>query len=118
MNIVQYKMMKASIKKKPESMRRELLYSIEQGIKKVRTVETTVDLVMSKYTSDIRFMHLCQMCDIAVNKIREIAEDVLSKPFKEKDEPAMRQNVQTVKVGRNEPCPCGSGRKYKKCCGR
>lgn len=21
------------------------------------------------------------------------------------------------KVGRNEPCPCGSGRKYKKCCG-
>jgi len=23
----------------------------------------------------------------------------------------------TPKVGRNEPCPCGSGRKYKKCCG-
>jgi preprotein translocase subunit SecA len=23
----------------------------------------------------------------------------------------------TKKVGRNEPCPCGSGRKYKKCCG-
>lgn len=23
-----------------------------------------------------------------------------------------------VKVGRNEPCPCGSGNKYKKCCGR
>jgi uncharacterized protein len=23
-----------------------------------------------------------------------------------------------AKVGRNEPCPCGSGRKYKKCCGR
>ena len=22
------------------------------------------------------------------------------------------------KVGRNEPCTCGSGRKYKKCCGR
>jgi preprotein translocase subunit SecA len=29
--------------------------------------------------------------------------------------------VQTVrrgkKVGRNEPCPCGSGKKFKKCCG-
>jgi hypothetical protein len=23
----------------------------------------------------------------------------------------------TPKVGRNDPCPCGSGRKYKKCCG-
>ncbi|MBW1866925.1 MAG: SEC-C domain-containing protein [Deltaproteobacteria bacterium] len=22
------------------------------------------------------------------------------------------------KVGRNEPCPCGSGKKYKKCCGK
>ena len=22
------------------------------------------------------------------------------------------------KVGRNDPCPCGSGKKYKQCCGR
>jgi preprotein translocase subunit SecA len=22
------------------------------------------------------------------------------------------------KVGRNDPCPCGSGKKYKHCCGR
>jgi preprotein translocase subunit SecA len=25
---------------------------------------------------------------------------------------------QQPKVGRNDPCPCGSGKKYKKCCGR
>ena len=24
--------------------------------------------------------------------------------------------VKKVKVGRNEPCPCGSGEKYKNCC--
>jgi yecA family protein len=24
---------------------------------------------------------------------------------------------ESVKVGRNDPCPCGSGRKFKKCCG-
>jgi preprotein translocase subunit SecA len=24
----------------------------------------------------------------------------------------------TKKVGRNDPCPCGSGKKYKKCCGQ
>lgn len=23
-----------------------------------------------------------------------------------------------VKIGRNDPCPCGSGKKYKRCCGR
>ena len=26
--------------------------------------------------------------------------------------------VKEKKVGRNDPCPCGSGKKYKKCCGR
>lgn len=24
----------------------------------------------------------------------------------------------STKVRRNDPCPCGSGKKYKKCCGR
>ncbi|MCR4789446.1 MAG: SEC-C domain-containing protein, partial [Treponemataceae bacterium] len=32
------------------------------------------------------------------------------------------ENIQVVrttpKVGRNDPCPCGSGKKYKNCCGR
>ena len=26
--------------------------------------------------------------------------------------------VKGPKVGRNDPCPCGSGRKYKQCCGK
>ncbi|WP_046058749.1 SEC-C metal-binding domain-containing protein, partial [Clostridium sp. IBUN13A] len=26
--------------------------------------------------------------------------------------------VVSNKVGRNDPCPCGSGKKYKKCCGK
>ncbi|ABR50720.1 SEC-C motif domain protein [Alkaliphilus metalliredigens QYMF] len=28
-----------------------------------------------------------------------------------------RTVVKEDKIGRNEPCPCGSGKKYKKCCG-
>ena len=30
---------------------------------------------------------------------------------------AGRQPAASNKIGRNEPCPCGSGKKYKKCCG-
>ena len=26
--------------------------------------------------------------------------------------------VKEMKIGRNDPCPCGSGKKYKQCCGR
>ena len=33
----------------------------------------------------------------------------------EEKKPATREEQ---KVGRNDPCPCGSGQKYKKCCGR
>jgi preprotein translocase subunit SecA len=29
----------------------------------------------------------------------------------------VKQVVKGKKVGRNDPCPCGSGKKYKKCCG-
>ena len=26
-------------------------------------------------------------------------------------------HISNEKVGRNDPCPCGSGKKFKKCCG-
>lgn len=33
------------------------------------------------------------------------------------DQKKSRTIIKSEKVGRNEPCPCGSGKKYKKCCG-
>ena len=34
-------------------------------------------------------------------------------------EPRVKQiKLEQPKVGRNDPCPCGSGKKYKKCCGK
>jgi len=40
------------------------------------------------------------------------------KHLQQMPEPKVNESKKTVKVGRNEPCPCGSGKKYKKCCGR
>jgi len=45
---------------------------------------------------------------VATQQMAEAAERGKKKPVK-RDVP---------KVGRNDPCPCGSGKKYKKCCGR
>lgn len=40
---------------------------------------------------------------------------------KEKAKPDLLKSLKTKskrkKIGRNDPCPCGSGKKYKKCCG-
>lgn len=35
----------------------------------------------------------------------------------ENERPEIPENIDFSKVGRNEPCPCGSGKKFKKCCG-
>ena len=35
----------------------------------------------------------------------------------DEDAPQRSEPVRVTKIGRNEPCPCGSGKKYKKCCG-
>jgi SWIM/SEC-C metal-binding protein len=30
----------------------------------------------------------------------------------------IKTSIAEEKIGRNDPCPCGSGKKYKKCCGK
>ena len=32
--------------------------------------------------------------------------------------PSTPQSEKQKKIGRNDPCPCGSGKKYKRCCGK
>ncbi len=46
-------------------------------------------------------------------KIRNIATNL-----NEDGTTAVHQRTVGKKVGRNDPCPCGSGKKYKKCCGQ
>ena len=45
---------------------------------------------------------------LGLDKMKEIA-----KKYKQS-----KTVVKEKKIGRNEPCPCGSGKKYKQCCGR
>jgi len=49
-------------------------------------------------------------------KISEERRDILSAAPKEEKTKPVRRAV--PKVGRNDDCPCGSGKKYKKCCGQ
>ena len=51
----------------------------------------------------------------------EVKREEVAKPmFTNKDDSAVKQPKKRTaeKVGRNDPCPCGSGKKYKQCCGR
>ena len=46
--------------------------------------------------------------------LQEISESDLANLTIKKDAAPL---IKQIKTGRNEPCPCGSGKKYKKCCG-
>lgn len=54
--------------------------------------------------------------NVNVNRIpqrQKVAEEVATN-----QEGGNKPVVKEAKIGRNDPCPCGSGKKYKKCCGK
>jgi hypothetical protein len=62
------------------------------------------------------------MVEAQADWLYELEEwDALLAPERRKELYREQKNSSTVikdkKVGRNDPCPCGSGKKYKKCCG-
>ncbi|MDC2973921.1 preprotein translocase subunit SecA [Candidatus Pelagibacter sp.] len=45
---------------------------------------------------------------------------IIQKEEEDNSESKVKENLKSIaksKIGRNEPCPCGSGKKYKHCCG-
>ena len=53
------------------------------------------------------------------SKIREQRQDLLAQSHSDTQQRTITQPIRKeVKVGRNDPCPCGSGKKYKNCHGR
>jgi preprotein translocase subunit SecA len=73
--------------------------------------------------SRIKMDTLEKLCMVRIQKEEEV-EEIRQKQKQDyvlsrgEDTP-MNQTVkrESEKVGRNDPCPCGSGKKYKKCCG-
>lgn len=53
---------------------------------------------------------LAQVWQHEINHLNGVEEEVLP--------PGGTIKRKTKKVGRNDPCPCGSGKKFKKCCGK
>ncbi len=51
---------------------------------------------------------------------KELTPEEKAEQAKKKQKPQVQQTVVNTsdKIGRNDPCPCGSGKKYKNCCGK
>ena len=72
------------------------------------------DSMLQKIDKDVSILLL--KAEVRHNIERK--EVVKKKITNESEEPAKKAPKRVSKIGRNEPCPCGSGRKYKQCCGK
>ncbi|NLX62341.1 MAG: preprotein translocase subunit SecA [Tissierellia bacterium] len=52
-----------------------------------------------------------------IQKPERMERKRVANPVETKGQESNKPYVKKKKVGRNDPCPCGSGKKYKKCCG-
>jgi preprotein translocase subunit SecA len=86
--------------------------------------EGIFDEILEKVKKAITFLdteYMIKSMTVA-SKIQKQAEMAIANSGKNED--GQKAKGKTVikteqeKVGRNEPCPCGSGKKYKNCCGR
>ncbi len=74
--------------------------------------ETFQDMIFSVQEEFLRYMFHVQLVKPEDRPALRVVEG--GSEGKQKAKP---ESARSDKVGRNAPCPCGSGKKYKKCCG-
>ena len=103
------------------NLRTEVTAIIDSGLLNEKTpqIAKAVQAIMTqpKQFREIYANQHKTMFDKPEDEIPIIHEPVIEQPpdFDGKVKQVVRD---TPKIGRNDPCPCGSGKKYKKCCGK
>lgn len=100
--------------------------SIEERIE--REIDSLPDMIKGKLKDPEikrRFIDIAKRMEkdgVDFKSIRQMKKWMKEHEAELKAEQSGMPKVQTVvhdgpRIGRNDPCPCGSGKKYKKCCG-
>jgi len=93
--------------------------SLKEPLPELETIEQDTELSISADIEKLFFnMHNAQAKHLYT---LEEWDNALSEEDRERimDEYRQSRTVRKEKLpGRNDPCPCGSGKKYKKCCGK
>ena len=98
------------------------LDGINESLKEPNPIEEMEADTVVKLPIDLESLYY-HMVEAGADWLYELPEwDELLTPERRKELYREQRKSGTIvkerKVGRNEPCPCGSGKKYKYCCGR
>ena len=80
----------------------------EQMIEDIKTDVVKILLNIHK-AGEMRRTETVKITNASLENLNNLDNDTVSKEPIKNEEP---------KIGRNDPCPCGSGKKYKNCCGK
>ena len=99
-----------------------VLDGINESLKEPNPIEEMEADTVVKLPIDLESLYY-HMVEAGADWLYELPEwDELLTPERRKELYREQKKSGTIvkerKVGRNEPCPCGSGKKYKYCCGR
>lgn len=93
---------------------------MEENEVKMIQMEDLENTPVQQAMEDLQEEMVVQDVDLTDNDKSEAMDGAISNDMLRKLQMRMRKPIQQVrkfdKVGRNDPCPCGSGQKYKKCC--
>ncbi|SFV55469.1 hypothetical protein MNB_SV-9-1605 [hydrothermal vent metagenome] len=84
----------------------------EPVVAKEEVVEKAPEPIIKK-EEEVIVIETDELIKEAINEMHDKDDN---KPAVKKGRAPVKEPVKHIKVGRNEPCPCGSGKKYKKCC--
>lgn len=104
----------------PEELYEQIVICFDQGLvdKQIineRDLERYIAMDKEKVLSELKGNRQCQLISDVISEMQGWAcyhlksdtKNLLATEF---------GNITNAKVGRNDPCPCGSAKKYKKCC--
>lgn len=75
------------------------------------------DYLMSEYNDSKHFQQILEKIDISRPDVENVVNRLLRGDVNNYETQADNPDqAKSDKVGRNDPCPCGSGLKFKKCC--
>lgn len=98
------------------------LDGINESLKEENPIETMDENTVVNLIFDKEKLYK-NMVDAKADWLYELPQwNKIFTPERKRELYKEQKNAGTVrkekKIGRNDPCPCGSGKKYKKCCGR
>jgi hypothetical protein len=96
-----------------ETGRDEQAEAVREEIEQVRGPERTTTGSLDPRSVQIRKTYDLGHEGLPLEQLPDLATSL-----KSNGSPRAHSSDQQPGVGRNKPCPCGSGRKYKKCCGK